>query len=400
MVLMASVLCSTACAPAAPASPTSAPTTSPTTAPTAVPTTPPTPTAAAKPSPPAAAPPTAIAASPAPAASAVAKTGPSPAAAAPSATVASPAVSGALPGGRKASLALVVGVKGDPFYVTMQKGAQAEADKVGAELSVDGPAQFDAVQQTPIVDALIARRIDALIIAATDKQAMIEPLRRANDAGIKVISVDTFIGDGDYAAGPVNFPLSYIGSDNVQGGQIGCEALIKASGGKGKMYIQNVKPGISTTDQREQGCKQAIEATAGQATLVGVDYNDDSAANAAQQTTAVLQRTPDLAGIFGANLFSAEGAAQAVKNANLSGTVKIANFDAPEQAIADLRAGAVDLVIAQKPADMGTIAVDYAVKAVRGDTTGIQKRVPTGYVVIDRSNVDTPEAQAAIYKSQ
>jgi ribose transport system substrate-binding protein len=308
-------------------------------------------------------------------------------------------VPGALHAQGSPTIALVVGVKGDPFYVTMQKGAQAEADKLGAELIVDGPAQFDAVQQTPIVDALIARRIDALIIAATDKQAMIEPLRRANDAGIQVISVDTFIGDGDYENGPITFPLSYIGSDNVQGGRIGCEALIAATGG-GKFYIQNVKPGISTTDQREQGCKDAIEASGDLATLVGVDYNNDSAAIAAQQTTAVLQRTPDLNGIFGANLFSAEGAAQAVKNANLNGSVKVANFDAPEQAIADLRAGAVDLVIAQEPADMGVTGVDYAVMAVSGDTTAIQKRVPTGYVVIDRNNVDTPEAQAAIYKSQ
>ena len=320
-----------------------------------------------------------------------------------SAAAAASLIAGALPGALHAqgpTIALVVGVKGDPFYVTMQKGAQAEADKVGAELIVDGPAQFNPVQQTPIVDALIARKIDALLIAATDKQAMIEPLQRANDAGIPVISVDTFIGDGDYANGPVTFPLSYIGSDNVQGGQIGCQALIDAAGGSGKFYIQNVKPGISTTDQREQGCRQAIEATGGAGTLVGVDYNDDSAANSAQQTTAVLQRTPDLTGIFGANLFSAEGAAQAVKNANLSGTVRVANFDAPEQAIADLRAGAVDLVIAQKPSDMGTTGVDYAVMAVSGDMTGIQKRVPTGYVVIDRDNVETPEAQAAIYKSQ
>jgi ribose transport system substrate-binding protein len=282
----------------------------------------------------------------------------------------------------------------------MQKGAQAEADNMGADLIVDGPAQFDPVQQTPIVDALIARKIDALIIAATDKQSMIPPLQRANDAGIPVISVDTFIGDGDYENGPVTFPLSYIGSDNEQGGRIGCEALLAAAGGAGKFYIQNVKPGISTTDQREQGCKEAISDAGSPAQLVGVDYNDDSAANAAQQTTAVLQRTPDLSGVFGANLFSAEGAAQAVKNANLSGTVKVANFDAPEQAISDLRAGAVDLVIAQKPADMGTIGIDYAMQAISGDTSQIQKRVPTGYVVITRDNVDSPEAQAAIYKSQ
>jgi ribose transport system substrate-binding protein len=300
---------------------------------------------------------------------------------------------------KKYTIALVQGVKGDPFYVTMQKGAQAEADKLGATLIVDGPAQFDATLQTPIVDALIARKVDAMIIAACDKQAMIAPLQRANDAGIKVISVDTFIGNGDYTSGPVTFPLSYIGSDNVQGGMIAGQSIIKAIGGKGKIYIQNVKPGISTTDQREQGCKAAIQATNGAVTLVGVDYNNDSAATAAEQTSALLRRVPDLSGIFGTNLFSAEGAAQAVKNANKQGTIKIANFDAPVQSITDLRNKVVDIVIAQLPGEMGKTAVDYAVQALNGNTSGLKKRVPTGYVVIDRTNVDTPEAQNAIYKS-
>jgi len=181
---------------------------------------------------------------------------------------------------------------------------------------------------------------------------------------------------------------------------IACQALISAAGGSGKFYIQNVKPGISTTDQREQGCKEAIQAASSGASLVGVDYNGDSAATSAQQTSALLQRTPDLTGIFGANLFSAEGAAQAVKNANLSGTVRIANFDAPEQSINDLKAGAVDLVIAQKPADMGATGIDYAMQAISGDTSQIQKRVPTGYVVITRDNVDSEQSQSAIYKGQ
>ncbi len=297
------------------------------------------------------------------------------------------------------TFALIVGVKGDPFYVTMQKGAQAEAQKQGVNLLVDGPAQFSATLQTPIVDAYIARKVDVMIIAACDKQAMIAPLQRANAAGIKVISVDTYIGDGDYANGPVTFPLSYIGSDNVQGGKIAGDALIKAIGGKGKVYIQNVTPGISTTDQREQGCKEAIAATNGAVTLVGVNYDDDSAAKAAEQTSAVLQRNSDLSGIFGTNLFSSEGAAQAVKNAGKTGTIKIANFDAPVQAINDLQNGVVDIVIAQLPAQMGQIAVQYGVDAMKGNMSAIKKRVPTGYVVIDKNNVNTPEAQAAIYKS-
>jgi ribose transport system substrate-binding protein len=313
--------------------------------------------------------------------------------AAPTAAAAAPAP------GKKFTVALLQGVKGDAFYVTMEKGARTEANLLGLDLTVDGPQQFNAVQQTPIVDAMIAKKISALMIAGTDKQSMIEPMKRANDAGIPVISVDTFIGDGDYVKGPVTFPLSYIGSDNVQGGEIACNALIKSIGGKGSIYIQNVNPGISTTDQREEGCKNAIKATNGAVTLQGVDYNGDSAATSAQQTAAVLQRNPKLSAIFGCNLFSAEGAAQAVKNAGLTGVVKIANFDAPESAINDLRNKVVDVVIAQKPADIGAIAVDYAYMALHGQATALAKRVPTGYQVITLENVDTPESQAAIYKS-
>lgn len=302
-------------------------------------------------------------------------------------------------GAKKYTLALVQGVKGDPFYVTMQKGAQTMADQLGATLIVDGPAQFSATLQTPIVDALVARKVDAIIIAACDKQAMIAPLQQAHNAGIVIVSVDTFIGDGDYANGPVTFPISYIGSDNTQGGEIAGQSLIKAIGGKGSLYIENVTPGISTTDQRGQGCQNAITATNGAVTLAGTSYDNDSSATAAQQISAVLQRNPNLSGIFGTNLFSAEGAAQAVKNANKQGTIKIANFDAPVQAITDLKNGVVDLVIAQKPADMGSTAVQYAVDALNGKTSGLKKRVATGYVVIDRTNVDTPEAQNAVYKS-
>lgn len=297
------------------------------------------------------------------------------------------------------TIALVIGVKGDAFYVTMENGAQVKAEELGVDLIVDGPAKWDAVLQTAIVDAYIARGVDAIVIAANDKQAMIEPLQRAHDAGIHVLSVDTFIGDGDYGDGEVTFPLSYIGSNNVEGGRIACLAVIEAMGGTGSIYIQNTIPGISTTDQREQGCVEVIEETDG-VELAGVDYNDDNSGKAAEQTAAVLQRDDSVTGIYGTNLFGARGAAQAVANAGLAGTVKVASFDAPETAIEDLRNEVVDLVIAQLPYQMGQVGVEYALAAINGDMGSIQPRFGTDYVVITRENVDTEEAQNAIYKSE
>src|SRR5690348_3572179 len=75
------------------------------------------------------------------------------------------------------TVALIIGIKGDPFYITMGKGAQAEADKMGVNLIVDGPSTAgDTVGQTAMVDAMIARKVDAIMIAAVDKQSMIQPL--------------------------------------------------------------------------------------------------------------------------------------------------------------------------------------------------------------------------------
>ena len=149
----------------------------------------------------------------------------------------------------------------DPFYFTMQRGAQQAAADLGVELVTQIPPKWNVTDQTPMLDAMVARGdLDAIFLAPVDKEGMIAPLQKAADAGIPIITVDTFIGDGDYVNGPVKFPLSFIASDNELGGKIACEALIKAIGGKGKIYIQNVKPGISSTDAREAGCKKVIEA--------------------------------------------------------------------------------------------------------------------------------------------
>ncbi len=297
------------------------------------------------------------------------------------------------------TIALVYGIRGDAFYVTMEKGAREKAAELGVELVADGPAEWNPAVQTPIVDAMIAKGVDALIAVPNDPEAMILPLQRAFDAGMPVITNDQYIGDGDYENGSVTFPLSYIASDNMEGGRIACQALIDGMGGSGKLYILATTAYVPSDVQRRDGCVEVVEANP-DVELVGIDYTESSAAKATEQTQAMLQKEPDLGAIFGANLFSAQGAAAAVKNANLQGVVKVASFDAPEQAIDDLRNGVVDIVIAQQPALIGATSVQYAYDALTGAEAEIPPKVATPFVIITRDNVDTPEAQAAIYKSE
>ncbi|MEZ4670038.1 MAG: ABC transporter substrate-binding protein [Anaerolineae bacterium] len=295
------------------------------------------------------------------------------------------------------TLGFVPGVNPDPFYITMSRGVNAAAARAGIKVIQQDPEQFNVQFSVPIVEALIAAgEIDTLVTAPNDKEQSIPVLQKASDAGIPVITVDTFIGDGDYANGPVTFPLSYIGSDNVQGGYIACSALADALGSGAKIYISNVRPGISTTDQREEGCKNAAADRGLE--VVRVDYNDNDANNAQQQTAAVLQANPDITGMFATNTFGALGAGAAIKNAGLEGAVQVALFDASEENIGYLKDGTVSLVIAQKPADMGYFGVLAALANARGYTS-VPKRVPTGYFVFTKDNVNDPASAKFVYTS-
>ena len=304
------------------------------------------------------------------------------------------------PAGADASkpvIALLPGVV-DPFYFTMKRGADQAAKEAGAELLFQIPKAWNTADQVPILKAMIAKHPDVLVIAPVDKTQLIQPLKEANDAGIKVITVDTYIGTGKYRTGSGNadFPYSYVASDNTEGGRIAARALAKAIGDKGTVYVENNKPGISSTDQRAEGFAEEMKKHPN-IKVLETQYNEDDANRAAAHVGAVLARTPDLAGIFAANTFSGKGAAAGVKNAGKTGVVKVVTFDAVPGIDQDLKSGLVDIAVAQKPSEMGYMGVKYAADLARGKT--VPTSFGTGFVVMDKSNVDDPEIHKYIYSN-
>jgi ribose transport system substrate-binding protein len=298
---------------------------------------------------------------------------------------------------KKYTIALVPGLTTDAFYITMNKGAQAAADALGVELVFQGAPDFNPVTQVPVLDAVIARAPDAILIAPTDTTQLIEPLRRAHDAGIPVITVDTFIGTGLYqtGAGDADFPLAYIASDNVLGGKMAARALAAAIGGAGKVYVSNVKPGISTTDQREAGFKTAMAEEFPNVVVLETQFNDNDANKAASQLQGVFAREPDLKGVFGANLFSALGAGNGVQQAGQTGTIKVVAFDAPGSIVDNIKTGLVDVAIAQHPAEIGYYGVVSAYAHLTGNSIPVS--IGTGFTIMDATNIDNPDVAKYIY---
>jgi ribose transport system substrate-binding protein len=298
----------------------------------------------------------------------------------------------------KVTIALIPGLTADGFYITMHKGAEAAAKAVGAELLYQGGSAWDVTLQVPIVDAIIAKKPAAILIAPNDKVQLIQPLKKAFDAGIAIVCVDTFIGNGVFqtGSGAADFPISYVASDNVLGGRIAARALAKAIGEKGKVYVSNTIPNVSTTDQREEGFKLEMKRFK-DIEILQTQFNGDDANKAAAQAQAVIGRVPDLAGIFGANLFSASGSANGVKSAGKAGQIKLAGFDAPESIVAQLKDGTFELTIAQHPAEIGY----FGFMAAYANATGnpVPTAIGTGFTVMTKDNIDDPKVSRFIYKS-
>lgn len=288
------------------------------------------------------------------------------------------------------TIAFIQGVIGDNFYITMDCGARAKAAALGnVTIDTQGPERFDQTLQTPILNAVVQSKPSAIMMAPNDFKGMIAPIQAAIDAGIPVLCVDTTI-DSDIQLGDV-------ATDNVEGGRLAARGLAEAIGGKGKVFVINTIPGISTTDQRELGFKDAIANEFPDIEYLGQEFSNNDSNVAAQITSARLQSDPDLSGIFGTNLFAAQGAAAALRQQNLQGKVKMVGFDAGPTQVQDLKSETVDLLIAQHPGDIGEVAVGLLFDFLSTGTPPVPKNLVTGATIVTRDNIEDPDVARYLY---
>jgi len=288
----------------------------------------------------------------------------------------------------------------DPFMIMIEKGARAKAKELGVNMIVaEYPKAWGPDQQVPILEAMVAKGgFDFLMVVPTSTDALIAPLKKISDKGIPMITCDTYLGDGNYnKASNYSFPLAYIGTDNEAGGYEVGKKLAEMIGGSGKVYINTTNPDVSSVSGRRDGALRAWKEFPN-IEVVGIDYNLDNPDKAQAQTAAVLQANPDLKGVFGTNLFSAQGAYRAVVNAGLTGAVKVASWDAGMDQINALKAGQIDFTLAQKPFEIGQLAVEWGVKYLKDKTMIPNKVLRPGYVIFTKDNMDDPDMQQWIYK--
>jgi ribose transport system substrate-binding protein len=292
-------------------------------------------------------------------------------------------------GNSNKKLALVPGVANEPFYISMQCGAEEAAKAAGYTLQTQAPAKFDATLQEPIVTGLAATKPAALLIAPTDDVAMTEPIKTVKDLGVVIIEVDTSLKDTSVAAATIT-------SNNEQGGQLAADTMAKLANGKsGSVLVLDTKAGTSTTAARAKGFKDQL-AKYPNLKLIGVEFTDNEPDQAAAKVTAALSSKSDLIGVFATNLNTGEGAATGLRNANKSGQVNLIGFDASPSEVDGLKAGDFQALIAQDPGNIGKQGVEQAIAKLEGKD--VKRNIEAALVAITKDNMN--DNQKYFYKTK
>lgn len=274
-----------------------------------------------------------------------------------------------------------------PYWLVVKAGADAAAKKYGARVQMLGPSvPTDIASQVSIVNDQITRRVDAILLTAGDKKALVPAAERARREGVPFITVDSGV-DSDA-------PLSYIATDNVSASKVAAEVLAKLMGNKGKALLMSFVAGSQTAAEREQGFKQGISQFR-DVQLIGTQYSLADATRAMSIMDNVLTATPDLAGVFTSEEKTGAGVARQLEISGKGKDIKFVAFDASDALIQALQKGIVDALVVQQPYQMGYLGVEFAVKAIRGESIPAFVETPT--VVVTRDNFNDPDIQKILY---
>ncbi|HEY6732188.1 MAG TPA: ABC transporter substrate-binding protein [Roseiarcus sp.] len=284
------------------------------------------------------------------------------------------------------AVAVVLGVKGSPFYQALACGAKAKAKELGLALTISAPDQFAADSQIPVVNAIAATTPAVAVIVPTDAKALIAPMKQLADRGTKIVTVDQTIADN-------SFVQTQILTDNAQGGRLAADALNALLDGKGEVLVITQPPGSAAQDARTTGFEEELKKYPG-IVYLGAQYQSDDPQKAAEIVTSTLSAHPKLAGLFSTNDQGAIGALTGLRQAGALGKVKVVAYDAASAEVSALKNGAIQALIAQDPKQEGEAAMESAAKLIKGDK--LDKTTLTEIVTITAG--DTATADKYEYK--
>jgi ribose transport system substrate-binding protein len=271
---------------------------------------------------------------------------------------------------------LAISTLNNPFFVTLRDGAQMKADELGVELIIVD-AQNDASRQLNSIEDMIVRQIDILMINPVDAEAIVTAIESANQAGIPVITVDRGASGGEV--------VSHIASDNAEGGRMAARYMVEQLNEEGTIIELEGIPGTSAARDRGMGFNEVIDEYM-DVEIVAKQPAGFDRAEGMEVMENLLQANPDVDAVFAHNDSMALGAIEAIEAAGMLDQIMVVGFDAIDDAKEAVREGTLAATIAQKPDEMGMIAVETANRIMEGET--VDEFIPVPLKLVTMENVD------------
>ncbi|SDH56080.1 sugar ABC transporter substrate-binding protein [Pseudomonas abietaniphila] len=275
---------------------------------------------------------------------------------------------------KKPTVALVMKSLANEFFLTMEDGAKAYQKDHSADFDLISNGiknESDTSAQIDIVNQMIVKKVDALVIAPADSKALASVLKKAQDAGIKVVNIDNQL-DADVLKSK-GMEVPFVGPNNRKGAKLVGDYLAKQLTAGDQVGIIEGVPTTTNAQQRTAGFKDAMEAA--QMKIVSTQSGNWEIDKGNAVASAMLNEYPNLKALLAGNDSMALGAVSAVRAAGKAGKVQVVGYDNINAIKPMLKDGRVLATADQFAARQAVFGIDTALKMVKGEKLDIKDGV-------------------------
>jgi ribose transport system substrate-binding protein len=295
---------------------------------------------------------------------------------------------GAGAGGKKTIAVIPKGTTHE-FWKSIHAGAAKAADEYKLTIVWKGPLKEDDRQdQIKVVEDFINTKVNGIVLAPLDDEALVQPVETAVSGGIPVVIIDSDLKSDKYSA--------FVATDNFKAGQMAGEEMARLINKKGQVLLLRYAPGSASTDNRESGFLDALKKYSDIKVIDNKQYAGATAESAQQKSENLLAPLKkgdgqlSIEGIFCPNESSTFGMLRALQDGQFAGKVKFVGFDSSPKLLEALGSGQIDALVVQNPFNMGYQGVVTMARVLHGEQLS-EKRVDTGAKLITKANMDQPE---------
>lgn len=251
------------------------------------------------------------------------------------------------------------------FFQAMKRGAEEYVAQRGdlKLVTVGTKNQTEIDLQISLIDDLISRKVDALVVIPIDSKALVPVVVKAVKSGIPVINIDILLDQEILAAEGIE--LGFVGPDNESAAKMVGNVLARKIGKGGRVVILEGVPGAANAIQRKAGFLKTIDE-------FGLQLLDSASAywetgNAEQVFSEMLERHPDLQGVLCSNDAMAQGVIRVLESKKLAGKIQVVGFDNDDSVGELLQNGYLLATIDGFGSRMAANGIDYVLKALSGE---------------------------------